>query len=108
MPIYPGGPAYGLGLWNSVPATLAIEFAMFAAGLWIYTTATRARDAVGRWAFAGLVVFLVAAYLAAAFGGPPPSVMAIWVVGIAGAVVIVAWGAWVDRHRAPAGSVGSG
>jgi hypothetical protein len=108
MPIYPGGPAYGLGLWNSVPATLAIEFAMFAAGLWIYTTATRARDAVGRWAFAGLVVFLVAAYLAAAFGDPPPSVMAIWVVGIAGAVVIVAWGAWVDRHRAPAGSVGSG
>jgi hypothetical protein len=25
MPIFPGGPRYGLGLWNSVPATLVVE-----------------------------------------------------------------------------------
>ena len=26
----------GLGLWYSVPATLAVEFALFGAGVWIY------------------------------------------------------------------------
>lgn len=25
MPLYPGGPKLGLGLWNSVPATVAVE-----------------------------------------------------------------------------------
>src|SRR5437762_4423209 len=33
MPIFPGGPRYGLGLWNSVPATLAIESGLLAAGV---------------------------------------------------------------------------
>jgi hypothetical protein len=30
MPLYPGGgPKFGLGLWNSVPATLAVEVLMY-------------------------------------------------------------------------------
>src|SRR5215831_3902203 len=51
MPIYPGGPTYGLSLWNSLPATVAVELAMFAGGVWVYAKTTRARDAVGRWSF---------------------------------------------------------
>ena len=99
MPLYPGGPKFGLGLWNSVPATLAIELAMYVAGLWIYTQCTRARDGVGRWGFLSLAVFLVLAYAANILGGPPPSVMAIAVGGCAGAVVLIAWAWWADRHR---------
>ena len=30
MPILPHGPYIGLGLWNSVPATLVVELSMFA------------------------------------------------------------------------------
>jgi membrane-bound metal-dependent hydrolase YbcI (DUF457 family) len=37
LPLYPGGPQFGFGLWNSIPATMAIEAAMFACGVWIYT-----------------------------------------------------------------------
>jgi hypothetical protein len=33
MPVYPGGPRFGLGLWNSVAGTMAVELAMFAVGL---------------------------------------------------------------------------
>ena len=44
MPLYPGGPKLGLGLWNSVPGTMAVELTMYAAGLWVYFRATRARD----------------------------------------------------------------
>jgi len=99
MPLYPGGPKVGLGLWNSVAATVAVEVLMFAAGLWIYARATRARDAVGRRALPALVGFLLVIYLANIIGPPPPGVMAIVVAGIAGAVVIVLWAWWIDRHR---------
>jgi hypothetical protein len=99
MPLYPGGPKFGLGLWNSMAGTLAIEMAMYGVGLWLYIGATRPRDAIGRWGFWTLVVFLLAVYLASVFGPPPPSVGAIWATGIAGGAILVAWLSWVDRHR---------
>jgi len=99
MPLYPGGTRYGLGLWNSVPATMAIELAMFAAGVWIYATSTRAKDGVGRWAFAAFVAFLLVAYAGNIFGGPPPSVTAIWIVSLVAGVMLVMWSWWLDRHR---------
>ena len=99
MPLYPGGPKLGLGLWNSVPATLAVESAIFAASIWIYARATRARDSVGRWGLVGLVMLLAVSYVAAAFGGPPPSVAAIHLTGIAGGAIILALAWWVDAHR---------
>src|SRR5262249_10756160 len=55
MPLWPDGPRVGLGLWNSLPATLAVEFALFGAGAWIYASATRARD---RWGGVLLWVFV--------------------------------------------------
>jgi len=99
MPLYPGSAKFGLGLWNSVSATVTVEILMFLAGVWIYARATRARDAVGRRGLSALVGFLLVIYLANAIGPPPPSVTAIEVAGIAGAVVIVLWARWVDRHR---------
>jgi membrane-bound metal-dependent hydrolase YbcI (DUF457 family) len=105
MPLYPGGPKVGLGLWNSIPATLAIELAMYAAGLFLYLRATRARDAIGRWALVSFAAFLLLAYAGNLFG-PPPSVSAIWVVGIAGGAILVAWCWWADRHRVAAAVAG--
>src|SRR5215218_1543703 len=54
MPLYPGGPKYGLVLWNSLPGTMAVEGLLFAIGLWIYSRATKAKDRVGRWGLWGL------------------------------------------------------
>jgi hypothetical protein len=102
MPIYPGGPTYGLSLWNSLPATVAVELAMFAGGVWVYAKTTRARDAVGRWSFVALVLFLLIAYGANLAGGPPPSVAAIYWIGIVGSAVILLWSWWTDHHRATA------
>jgi hypothetical protein len=69
MPLYPGGPKTGLGLWNSVPATLAVELTMFAAGVWIYVRATRPATAGARWGLVGMVAFLLLAYLASCSPG---------------------------------------
>jgi len=49
LPLYPGGPRVGLGLWHSVAATMVIETLVFLAGLFIYTRTTRAADRTGRW-----------------------------------------------------------
>jgi len=102
MPLWPGGPRVGLGLWNSVPATIAVELALFGAGIWLALSATRARDRVGRWGFHGLAAFLLALYVANITGPPPPSMAAVGWVGLIGGVLILALAAWVDRHREPA------
>jgi hypothetical protein len=99
LPLFPGGgPRVGLGLWNSVPATMAVESAMFIAGLWIYLRATRARDRVGWFALWGMVALLAYLYVGNATGPPPPSVRALVIVGIV-AQLFVPWGYWIDRHR---------
>ncbi len=101
LPLLWDGTKVGLGLWNSVPATFAVELGLLALGVVLYARAAPARDAVGRWALAGLVAFLVAVYLANVLGPPPPSERAIAVGGFA-QWIFVAWGAWIDRHRGAA------
>jgi hypothetical protein len=99
MPLYPGGPKYGLGMWNVVPLTLTVEFAMFGVGLFLYERATRARDAVGRWGLLALVTALVLVYVGSALSGPPPSVQAVAIAAFVLVPVMTAWAWWVDRHR---------
>jgi hypothetical protein len=98
LPLYPGGPKFGLGVWNSVAATKSIEISMFAVGVWIYLRETTARDRIGRWATWGLAAFLLVGFLSS--GAAPPSVTALWSAAIVlGALTLwLAW--WADRHRA--------
>ena len=103
LPLYPGeAERHGLGLWNSVPGSLAIEFVLFTAGVLIYLRCTRALDRIGAYAFWALVAMLVVSYFGATFGPPPPSVMALALTSLAG-YLMVAWGWWIDRHRVPIG-----
>jgi hypothetical protein len=89
MPIFPGGARYGLGLWNSLAATLMVEYALFAAGIAIYLTVTRARDRV---IYAGSIL-----------GPTPPSERVIAVSALA-IWLTVPWAAWADRHRSTVGA----
>ena len=101
LPLTPFGDArVGLGLWNSLPATLLVEVPLFLAGCWIYASVTRALDAAGRWGFAGLVAFLLLIQVLNLAGDPPPSAMAIAWVGQA-QWLLVLWGFWLERHRVP-------
>ena len=100
MPLYPGGPLVGLGLWNSIPGTLLVESVMFAGGLWLYVRTTKARDRVGSSVMWIFVAFLLVIYVANAFGSPPPNPRAIAWLGLA-QWVIPFWAAWFDRHREP-------
>jgi uncharacterized membrane protein len=99
MPLYPGGPKLGLGLWNSVVGTIVVEAAMFVLGVWMYLRATRARDAVGRYGLAALLTVLVLSYVGSLLGDAPPSMRAVEIGGIVFGWLFVWWAAWGDRHR---------
>lgn len=102
VPLWPGSPLMGLGLWNSLPATIVVEFVLFGAGAWLYGRLTRPRDAVGRWAWWTFVGVLAALFVASAIGSPPPSVTVFAWTGLAGWLFVL-WGYWIERHRMPAG-----
>jgi hypothetical protein len=91
-------PKLGLGIWDSLGASLAIELGLFAAAVAIYVGVTRAKDRVGRFALIGLVTFLALVYLASVFGPPPPSARAVVWTAMSMWLLVV-WGYWVDRHR---------
>jgi hypothetical protein len=95
---FSGGMKVGMGLWDSVAATLVVELALFAGGIALYLSATRSRDGIGTYGFWGLVAFLLITYVANLFGPPPPSMQAVGVAGNA-MWLLVLWGWWVDRHR---------
>jgi hypothetical protein len=99
LPLMPGAEMMvGLGLWQSKAATMAVEIPIFAAGVWLYATSTRAKDKVGNYGFIGLAAFLALIYVGNLFGEPPPSVTAIAWLGQA-QWLLVAWAYWVDAHR---------
>lgn len=99
MPLYPGGRvSIGLGLWNSLPATLLVEGAMFVAGVAIYLRSTRAKDKTGVIAFRALIIVFVIFYLANVLGPLPPSLKALKLGALCG-WLFIPWFYWVDRHR---------
>ena len=98
LPLWPGGPKYGLGLWNSWPASISLEVLFFGAGVWLYVSATGARDRIGTYALWSLMVLLFLGWLAATFGPPPPNVHQL-AIGTMGMWLVVPWAWWADAHR---------
>jgi membrane-bound metal-dependent hydrolase YbcI (DUF457 family) len=108
MPLYPNGAKHGLGLWNSIPGTLAVELLLFGAGVWLYAGCTRPRDRIGRIAFWAYVAALLLLYLGDRFSGPPRSIREVALSGLIGTMAFLVWPWWFDRHRTPVNSLSSG
>jgi membrane-bound metal-dependent hydrolase YbcI (DUF457 family) len=98
LPLWPSGPEVGLGLWNSVPATLLLEGTLFAATAFVYSRLAPARDRTGRWSLLGLVVFCALIWAAQPWSPPPPSPTAVAVVGLS-LWLLPVWAGWIERHR---------
>ncbi len=93
-----GSTRLGLGLWKTLPATVAVEGLLFITGVALYARATEALDRTGRIALWALVVFLALVNVANLLGPPPPSGQAVAWTALS-MWLLVAWGFWVDRHR---------
>jgi membrane-bound metal-dependent hydrolase YbcI (DUF457 family) len=98
LPLWPGGPKVGLGLWNKPPIEIVVESALFAVGIMIYRDITRPRDRMGSLVMWIFILLLGATFIANASATPPPnerilaySALALWVLPL--------WAWWFDAHR---------
>ena len=98
VPLLPKGPYLGLGLWRSVPLTIAIEGALYVTGIALYLAATRPRDRTGVWALWALIVFLGAGW-ASSVGTLKPMEVGKLAWGALSLWAVVPWGYWIERHR---------
>lgn len=102
LPLWPGGPKVGFGLWRSPAATLAVELAIFAGGIALHLGGTRATRRAGSWGLAAWVAMLLFFYVSSLLAPPPPGVTVIGASALVGSALTLAWAAWADRAREPA------
>lgn len=98
LPLWPGGPLVGLGLWNSVPGTFLLEGAMFAGALVLYARRFPAPSLRGRRSLAGLVALVGLIWISGPFSPPPPDATAVGVAGLA-LWLLPFWAASIERNR---------
>ena len=91
-------PLVGLGLWNSVIATIIIEGGIFILGVYLFIKTTKAKNKTGIYSFWSLIIFLILIYIMNLLGPPPASVDAIGYVGLS-QWLIIAWGYWIGKNR---------
>lgn len=102
LPLYPGGPKFGLGLWNSRPGTIIVETLIIVAGIAMYARFTRARDRIGSAGFWTFVAVLTLAHIANMMSAaPPPDDQRMIAFGSMVLIIIPIWAWWLDRHRQP-------
>jgi hypothetical protein len=101
LPLWPGrSPLVGLGLWQSMGATLLVEGTLYVAGSVLYFRTTRPRDAIGRYALPALLALFAIMWASTPFGPPPPSPQILaW--SALGLYLFVLWAGWADGHRVP-------
>lgn len=96
MPLWPGSsPRLGLGLWNSIPATLVIEGAMWVAGIALYVRAHPLRTLKSRVAFWSLVIITTVMWASGPWGPAPSSPTALGWFALIG-WIIIPWAAAAD------------
>lgn len=99
LPLWPGGAGHGLGLWASVPATVAVESSLFVAGLAVYLGGTRARSLGGHvslWSLVGTFAFLYAGH-SLGLAVPPSERVLAWSALIGWLPPL--WGLWIEATR---------
>jgi membrane-bound metal-dependent hydrolase YbcI (DUF457 family) len=88
----------GLGLWDSIPATIIVEGGIFLAGSALYLTSTRAFNKRGRYGAWALLLSLAFIYAGQFTGVTPPDARTVAMAGLL-QWEFVGLGFWVDRHR---------
>ena len=99
MPLWPtaSSPRLGLGLWNSIPATLAIEGLMWIAGLAIYLRGRRATRWIGPVALWSFVAVCTVMWASGPWSPPPPDSRSLAWFALIGWIT-VPWAALADRY----------
>ena len=101
MPLWPGpSPMVGLGLWNSITATLVVEGLIFATGIALYLRSTSLQTRAAKIGFWALVLVQLVIWASQPWGPPPPDVRTLAWVGLA-AWLFPVWAWLIDRRTIP-------
>lgn len=88
---------FGLGLWNSLLATIIVEGGFWLLAIILYMRATNPVKRLGVYVFWPVVVFLTFVWVTNIKTGPPPPKAVIGSLIIF--LLLVAWGYWMNRLR---------
>lgn len=101
LPLFPWpNGVYGLGLWNSIPATLIVEGLLWIAAIAIYLGVRRPRGIQGQIAFWSFVLISTLLWASGPVSPPPPDEHALARFALIG-WIIVPWAWWIDRTSDP-------
>jgi hypothetical protein len=102
MPLAPGIQArLGLGLWNSIPATLIIEGGFWVVSIGIYLSVTRARSRASFVLFWIPVAFMTLAWYGNIAGPPPADPSAIRFTSLIFFLLTIGWAYLLEKTRSP-------
>lgn len=100
MPLAPGSDTVlGLGLWNSVPATLIVEGGLWLLAIIVYARVTRPRNRLGTFAFWIGVGLLTVVWFVNINAGMDPDPVLGGIGGLISFSLVTAWAFWIDRLR---------
>jgi len=98
MPLAPAIPyRFGLGLWNSVPATIFVEGLFWLIALAVYMRASRDQGRFRTYLLWAGVVLITVAWLGNITGPPPSEIASIGFSSLTFFSLSVIWAYWVDR-----------
>jgi len=101
LPLWPWPDGvYGLGLWQSVPATFAVEGLMCAAGVALFLRVRRPLGIQGQLAFWSFVLVSTLLWASGPVSPPPPNARALALFALLG-WSIIPWAWWIERTAAP-------
>ncbi|HQR72866.1 MAG TPA: hypothetical protein PLE54_19890 [Burkholderiaceae bacterium] len=103
LPLYGNSAKVGLGLWNNVGVSVALEALVLAGGLWLYLKRSRALTAVGRYGPAIFAALMFTMQVGMLFAPLPPSPDAVATSALVSYAVFAAVAGWIDRQRVPVG-----
>jgi hypothetical protein len=94
----PGSHRYfGLGLWDSLTATIIVEGGFWLLALILYLRATHPKNRLGLLAFWPVIAFLTYLWIRNIKSGPPPPSAVIG--SLVFFLLLVAWAYWMNRLR---------
>lgn len=100
MPIAPGVDAvFGLGLWNSIPATILVEGGFWLLAIIAYARATCPKGRAGTYGFWSAIALLTVIGAGNLVTPPPSNAVRAGIGSLTLFLLIVAWAYWMDHVR---------
>lgn len=100
MPLAPGrDEVFGLGLWNSIPATLIVEGGFWLLTIFLYARAAKPQNRAGKYAFWIGIILLTLLWFGNINSSMDPNPVRAGIGGLIVFSLIIGWAYWINKVR---------